>query len=393
MKVRIPHASSYQFRFTLINLLGVICRCLTAEGRERRTIYPAGELCSPGPLFLLSVKERGGAGEKAATCAASLSVPTNLNIPLILCKLSRLRQCSASGKSEQKREVAFPQKSGKTTSRYCGSSSHRQSTAPPHRPVPGTGTLPDAGGGGHAPAYRRLRPTAAKFTLLELLVVAAIIAILAALLFPALTKARMSGYTIRCTANLKQIGAWGLMYTSDWREVLPTQGDSAGYPEISGTGWSAKMKSSLAYDHKKTGESSAMACPQIYTMLKLRSGELCTYGLNGNLGGAKDKKNPTVPKAGRLTSRVFWFGDARVADQGAAKGFSFAAALKINYNADNDTNRPWPWQMERKLNPTSGHNGTVRANFAYGDGHVDGVRMVEFQSYGDADKKAFLGTR
>ena len=223
--------------------------------------------------------------------------------------------------------------------------------------------------------------------------VAAIIAILAALLFPALTKARMSGYTIRCTANLKQIGAWGLMYTSDWREVLPTQGDSAGYPEISGTGWSAKMKSSLAYDHKKTGESSAMACPQIYTMLKLRSGELCTYGLNGNLGGAKDKKNPTVPKAGRLTSRVFWFGDARVADQGAAKGFSFAAALKINYNADNDTNRPWPWQMERKLNPTSGHNGTVRANFAYGDGHVDGVRMVEFQSYGDADKKAFLGTR
>ena len=378
MKVRIPHASSYQFRFTLINLLGVICRCLTAEGRERRTIYPAGELCSPGPLFLLSVKERGGAGEKAATCAASLSVPTNLNIPLILCKLSRLRQCSASGKSEQKRDSALPQ----TTSRYCGSSS------PAGRPLLRLSTAPST-----PPAYRRLRPTAAKFTLIELLVVAAIIAILAALLFPALTKARMSGYTIRCTANLKQIGAWGLMYTSDWREVLPTQGDSAGYPEISGTGWSAKMKSSLAYDHKKTGESSAMACPQIYTMLKLRSGELCTYGLNGNLGGAKDKKNPTVPKAGRLTSRVFWFGDARVADQGAAKGFSFAAALKINYNADNDTNRPWPWQMERKLNPTSGHNGTVRANFAYGDGHVDGVRMVEFQSYGDADKKAFLGTR
>ena len=64
MKVRIPHASSYQFRFTLINLLGVICRCLTAECRVRRTIYPAGELCSPGPLFLLSVKERGARERK-----------------------------------------------------------------------------------------------------------------------------------------------------------------------------------------------------------------------------------------------------------------------------------------------------------------------------------------
>ena len=372
MKVRIPHASSYQFRFTLINLLGVICRCLTAEGRERRTIYPAGELCSPGPLFLLSVKERRARERKRRF------VPRLSPYQIFSAFTSLLRQCSASGKSEQKRDSALPQ----TTSRYCGSSS------PAGRPLLRLSTAPST-----PPAYRRLRPTAAKFTLIELLVVAAIIAILAALLFPALTKARMSGYTIRCTANLKQIGAWGLMYTSDWREVLPTQGDSAGYPEISGTGWSAKMKSSLAYDHKKTGESSAMACPQIYTMLKLRSGELCTYGLNGNLGGAKDKKNPTVPKAGRLTSRVFWFGDARVADQGAAKGFSFAAALKINYNADNDTNRPWPWQMERRLNPTSGHNGTVRANFAYGDGHVDGVRMVEFQSYGDADKKAFLGTR
>ena len=370
MKVRIPHASSYQFRFTLIDLLGGNLS-LSDSGMQGAADYLSrwGALL-PRPLVPAPRKREGGAGEKAAVCAASLSVPNLFSISFTPGKLSLLRQCSASGKSEQKRDSALPQ----TTSRYCGSSS------PAGRPLLRLSTAPFT-----LPAFGRLRP----FTLIELLVVAAIIAILAALLFPALTKARMSGYTIRCTANLKQIGAWGLMYTSDWREVLPTQGDSAGYPEISGTGWSAKMKSSLAYDHKKTGESSAMACPQIYTMLKLRSGELCTYGLNGNLGGAKDKKNPTVPKAGRL----IWFGDARVADQGAAKGFSFAAALKINYNADNDTNRPWPWQMERKLNPTSGHNGTVRANFAYGDGHVDGVRMVEFQSYGDADKKAFLGTR
>ena len=102
-----------------------------------------------------ALREREGlGGEKAATCAASLPVPNFPNISSTLCKLSRLCQCSASGKSEQKREVAFPQKSGKTTSRYCGSSSLCRPTALPHRLVPGTGTLPDAGGaarGGHAP--------------------------------------------------------------------------------------------------------------------------------------------------------------------------------------------------------------------------------------------------
>ena len=73
-------------------------------------------------LYTALRKREGFGGEKAAICAASLPVPTNLNISLILRKLLRLCQCSASGKSEQKREVVFPQKSGKTTSRYCGSS-------------------------------------------------------------------------------------------------------------------------------------------------------------------------------------------------------------------------------------------------------------------------------
>ena len=107
-------------------------------------------------------KREGFGGEKAATCAASLPVPSNLNISLILRKLSRLRQCSASGKSEQKREVAFPQKSGKTTSRYCGSSSSaerpllRLSTVPYPAPAP-CRTQGARGGGGHAPRIPPLK--------------------------------------------------------------------------------------------------------------------------------------------------------------------------------------------------------------------------------------------
>src|SRR5689334_11881083 len=66
------------------------------------------------------------------------------------------------------------------------------------------------------------RRTAGAFTLIELPVVIAIIAVLAAMLMPALAKARQAAKAARCASNHKQIAMAFLMYADENSDQLPS---------------------------------------------------------------------------------------------------------------------------------------------------------------------------
>ena len=67
-----------------------------------------------------------------------------------------------------------------------------------------------------------MRKTQRNFTLIELRVVIAIIASLAAILLPALQAARQRAQSSSCTSNLRNLGATGSMYVNDNRNCWPT---------------------------------------------------------------------------------------------------------------------------------------------------------------------------
>jgi prepilin-type N-terminal cleavage/methylation domain-containing protein/prepilin-type processing-associated H-X9-DG protein len=95
------------------------------------------------------------------------------------------------------------------------------------------------------------------FTLIELLVVIGIIAVLAAILFPAFSQAREGARRIVCVSNMRQIGMSLQMYTQDHVEMLP----GAASADVSDFAGSASGASVLATLIPYVGSNQIFRCP------------------------------------------------------------------------------------------------------------------------------------
>ena len=72
------------------------------------------------------------------------------------------------------------------------------------------------------PGRLRSRRPFLAFTLIELLVVIGIIAILASLLLPGLSKAKESARSVRCMSNLHQLAVASVTYSMDYNNRMPS---------------------------------------------------------------------------------------------------------------------------------------------------------------------------
>ena len=78
-----------------------------------------------------------------------------------------------------------------------------------------------------------LRPSRSTgFTLVEVLVVIGIIALLVAILLPALSKARSAALSIKCLSNLGQLGLATAQYTNDTKGLMPYPTTTLGDPAL-----------------------------------------------------------------------------------------------------------------------------------------------------------------
>ena len=96
--------------------------------------------------------------------------------------------------------------------------------------------------------------TRAHFTLIELLIVIAIIAILAGMLLPALNSAREKARAISCTGNMKNLMQVNIMYLGDFNDIfLGTHATLGNWVDFFGS----YMKGKREFDYKSFG------CPTI----------------------------------------------------------------------------------------------------------------------------------
>jgi prepilin-type processing-associated H-X9-DG protein/prepilin-type N-terminal cleavage/methylation domain-containing protein len=210
------------------------------------------------------------------------------------------------------------------------------------------------------------------FTLIELLVSIAVIAMLAAMLFPALSQSRQSAWRAQCAGNLRQLGVATEMYWDEnaqncFRWIYNSTNDGVVY----WFGW-------LHNDDLPEGQrpfdlsqgvlfpslhgSDVRLCPALYATsarLKLKGdGVIFSYGYNFYLSAPSGKPPVSTTKILHPTETAL-FADAAQVNDFQSPASPSNPMLEEWYYVDTNTSYP------------NGHfRHERRANVVFCDGHV-----------------------
>ena len=231
------------------------------------------------------------------------------------------------------------------------------------------------------------------FTLVELLVVIGIIALLLAVLLPALNKARESSYRTTCQMNLRQVITAWTMYVQENKGRMPRVSPTLD----SGRVWSPEcwiyyydasfmparttIRDSQIMKYMKGARPDVLLCPTDYNFERrpvVKTGGMYkhSYVINNKMTSYGEGSFSDPAKIAHLITRirrhaekiVFYEEDEGTIDDGAGNPYGSANLLAIRH----DRTRLFPDDAAGADIATQ-KNRARKGNVAFADGHTDFV--------------------
>lgn len=214
------------------------------------------------------------------------------------------------------------------------------------------------------------------FTLVELLVTIAVIAVLAAMLLPALSRARMAASRTRCVSNLHQLGLAGQMYWEDnGNQTFRYGGALTNGGRLYWFGWMGSGAEGERLFNPEEGALHAYlkgrgveVCPSLdrcVSPFKAKAGTpTYSYGYNLYLSAAKADPPVKMSRVAKPSERIF-LADAAQVNTWQPPASKANPMLEEWYYVDSSTQQP------------NGHfRHRERGNAVFCDGHVAPERMA-----------------